>query len=103
MTYSTIALRELDQWIEFGQNMVIVDLRKGNSYRQCHIRGAINLPYESIEERFGELPKDKTLIFYCGRGGQSMRVCQFLSDMGYRTVNVACGIVHYRGKYLESL
>jgi rhodanese-related sulfurtransferase len=29
------------------------------------IQGSIRIPPEKIEERFGELPRDKTIITYC--------------------------------------
>ena len=29
------------------------------------IRGSIRIPPEEIEQRFGELPRDKTIITYC--------------------------------------
>jgi rhodanese-related sulfurtransferase len=29
------------------------------------IQGSIRIPPEQIQERFGELPRDKTIIAYC--------------------------------------
>ena len=68
--------------------------------RDAHIRGAVNIPYETFERGDGGLPKDKTLIFYCARGGQSMKVCARLSRQGFQTVNLVGGIDHYQGRYL---
>jgi len=46
------------------------------------------------------LPKDKLLIIYCSRGGQSMIVCRNLEQSGYDVVNIANGITYYKGKYM---
>jgi 3-mercaptopyruvate sulfurtransferase SseA len=44
---------------------VIVDVRDAASYKTSHIKGSISIPLQQIEERIGELPKDKLIITYC--------------------------------------
>ncbi len=44
---------------------ILVDVRNEYSYREQHARGAINIPVEATASRLSELPKDKTIIFYC--------------------------------------
>ncbi|MFR5602301.1 MAG: rhodanese-like domain-containing protein [Lachnospiraceae bacterium] len=104
MSYQTISVRQLDQLLESGQPMEIIDLRDRCFYQQCHIKGAVNIPYEELEQEIEQgtecLPMDKVLIFYCSRGAQSMRICYHLAPLGYRVVDVSGGIVYYRGKYL---
>ncbi len=102
MPYPSIRGNVLDSWIEEGADMVLVDLRTRQEYGAAHLRGAVNLPFQEIAGRFRELPADKTLVFYCGRGAQSMRVCGRLCRMGFRVVNLAGGLLYYRGKYLEA-
>ena len=77
-----------------------IDLRSQSSYRQSHIMGAVNLPYEDMDQWMSSLPKDKLLIFYCSRGGQSMMACRKLEQAGYNVVNIANGIAYYKGKYM---
>lgn len=98
--FTTISIKEVDSYIENGYDMKLVDLRDPESYARAHLDGALNLPYQEIEGRLSELPKDKTLVFYCARGGQSMAVCRYLDRLGYRVVDVVGGIMYYRGKYL---
>lgn len=98
--FTTIPIKEVDSYIENGYNMMLVDLRNPAAYARAHLKGAVNLPYQEFEGRISELPEDKLLVFYCDRGGQSMMVCRYLDRLGYPVVNVANGIVYYRGKYL---
>ncbi|WP_101876276.1 rhodanese-like domain-containing protein [Lachnoclostridium edouardi] len=99
MAYPTITMAYLDMWLERGENMQVIDLRNRESYMQGHFYGAINIPFEELEERIKELPINKILIFYCSRGSKSMLACNRLSRSGYQVVNVANGFHLYRGKY----
>jgi rhodanese-related sulfurtransferase len=98
--FQTIPIWEIDNYIEYYDNIMIIDLRNNQSYQKSHIKGAVNLPYEEMDSWIGTLPKDKLLIFYCARGGQSMMVCRNLEPHGYKVVSIANGIVYYRGKYM---
>ena len=98
--FKTIPIGEVDYYIENEYDMMLIDLRNAASYQRAHLNGAVNIPYEEMERRVSELPKDKLLVFYCARGGQSMMVCRYLARMGYSVLNVANGIAYYRGKYL---
>ncbi len=92
----------LDGWLDRGEQLLLVDLRAGEEYGKGHLKGAVNIPYEELEYRYAELPKDRLLVFYCSRGAQSMRACGRLCSMGYRTADLAGGLLYYRGKYMEN-
>lgn len=98
--FRTIPVWEVDQYISNNSNVMIIDLRNPSSYRQSHIQGAVNFPYEDMQQWENSLPMDKLLLFYCSRGGQSMVVCRSLEQSGYNVVNIANGIAYYRGKYM---
>jgi len=44
---------------------VLVDVRGSATYKAGHIKGALNIPYNEIAARSGELPRDKMIITYC--------------------------------------
>lgn len=44
---------------------VIVDVRDEAAYKASHIKGAKNIPLSQVEQRAGELPKDRLIITYC--------------------------------------
>ena len=55
-----IVKREMDRHADF----IIVDVRPEADYKQSHIVGAINIPFNEMEQRYKELPRDKWLVFY---------------------------------------
>lgn len=55
---------ELKAMLDDGST-ALYDTRVKSAYDAEHIRGALSLPYDEVAARAGELPKDKTLVFYC--------------------------------------
>jgi rhodanese-related sulfurtransferase len=68
---SCVTCEELQQLINKGEDAVIVDIRSNGSYETGHIKGAINIYYDSAGSPFDReimlsaLPSDKPLIIYC--------------------------------------
>ena len=100
MRYPIISMRELEYWIVTGRQMYLIDLRGRDAYEKGHLLGAVNIPFDELEEHLGELPVGIPLVFYCVRGSQSMLACNHLSDMGYQVINAAGGLNAYRGQHL---
>lgn len=101
MEFPMISYRELDQWLERGGAFVLVDLREPWQYARERIRGSVNIPYEELEDRLGGLPAGYTLVFICDRGAKSMMACRDLSRIGYACVDLAGGMLYYRGKFID--
>ena len=59
-----IALADAKKDFDAG-NAIFVDTRAEVQYKQEHIKGAINIPAESAEMRYKEIPTDKKIIAYC--------------------------------------
>ena len=93
-------MRELEYWISTEKQMYLVDLRGRDAYERGHLKGAVNIPFDELEDRLEELPAGMPLVFYCVRGSQSMLVCNHLCDRGYQVVNAAGGLNAYRGRHL---
>ena len=95
-----ISARMLDYYV--GRNdALIIDLREEKAYAESHVRGAVNIPYETLENR-KDLPMNKILVFYCDRGGASMAAAREFVRRGYRTRSVIGGFTAYRGRNLVS-
>ncbi len=101
MGFETIPARELDRLVLNGRG-IIVDLRSPEEYRQRHIRGAINLPYERWNGKF-PYSEQQEIILYCERGSVSMAAARDLAEKGYRVKTVVGGIRAYRGANLEGI
>lgn len=91
----TVSAGELDGYAA-RDDALLIDLRGRGEYGKSHVRGAVNIPYEELEEnpeiRF---PYGKTLVLYCDRGGASMKAARLLASVGYETCSVIGGYEAY--------
>ncbi|HVF44845.1 MAG TPA: rhodanese-like domain-containing protein [Pyrinomonadaceae bacterium] len=55
---------ELKKMLDSGK-AVVYDTRAKGAYDAEHIKGALSMPSNEVADRAGDLPKDKTLVFYC--------------------------------------
>lgn len=79
----------------------LVDLREPWMYEHDRLWGSMNIPYEELECNMDLIRRDGTVVFYCDRGAKSMVVCRDLWRMGYHAVDLAGGMLNYRGKYID--
>lgn len=47
------------------EDFILVDVRPTKEYAQGHIKGAMNIPPDRIENAINTLPLDKTIVAYC--------------------------------------
>ena len=48
-----------------AKDVVLLDVRSAEGYREGHVPGAVNIPFEELPNRLKELPKRKEIISYC--------------------------------------
>jgi DNA-binding transcriptional ArsR family regulator/rhodanese-related sulfurtransferase len=48
-----------------SQTVVLLDTRPAREYEAGHIRGAISIPVDELQQRLRELPRDKDYVAYC--------------------------------------
>ena len=83
------ALRFLD-----NPGAVFIDSRNCSDYLKSHVRGAICLPPDDVEQRFPSveplIPKDYRVILYCYGPECDMaeKVATFLGEMGYKNMMI---------------
>lgn len=94
----TISAVELDKY-HGKKEALIIDLRDREEYSYSHFDGAVNIPYEELED-YRRLPKGKTLILYCDRGSASLLAARELEQRGYRVKSVVGGFAAYSGSNL---
>ena len=59
-----ITLAEAKKDFDAG-NAVFVDTRAEVAFKQEHIKGAVNVPMESFEAKYKDIPNGKKIIAYC--------------------------------------
>ncbi len=60
----------------------MVDIRKPDQFKEGHIQGAINVPWDSKKEKIDhtKFPKGKLIVFYCNTGMMSTDARVSLND-----------------------
>ncbi len=64
------------------EEYTIIDVRTEEEYKSGHVKGAINIPYETIDKNVN-LDKEKTIFVYCKSGTRSKIAYTTLKDLGY--------------------
>lgn len=59
-----ITLAELVERLGRG-DVVLVDVRPSEEYAEGHIRGALSIPLDELEDRLDVLPDDAEIVAYC--------------------------------------
>ena len=95
--YETITTNEALELIDKGA--VVIDVRTAEEYNEGHIKGAVNIPLNEIENI--SYDKNDTLIVYCASGVRSSNAVNTLADMGYTSLyNLDGGLLNW-GSDLE--
>lgn len=72
--------------------LALIDVREAWEYEGGHAKGAINIPLSQLQQRQGEVPRDREVLCICQVGGRSLMAARFLRQRGVeRVVNVGGG------------
>ena len=82
---------------------IIIDVRTESEYQQGHIKNAINIPNESIDESVSEIltDKDQLLLVYCRSGNRSKKASEKLAKLGYSNIYEFGGISDFPGEIVN--
>lgn len=95
----TLKSAEFRSEMEQSMSKLLIDVREPVEYKNGFIPGAINIPLSQIEQRMGNIPKDRDLLLYCRSGMRSKNAARILRKNGYtRLVNLQGGISSWSGK-----
>ena len=82
---------------------IIIDVRTESEYQQGHIKNAINIPNESIDESVSEIltNKNQLLLVYCRSGNRSKQASEKLAKLGYSNIYEFGGISDFPGEIVN--
>ena len=82
---------------------IIIDVRTESEYQQGHIKNAINIPNESIDESVSDIltDKDQLLLVYCRSGNRSKQASEKLAKLGYSNIYEFGGIFDFPGEIVN--
>ena len=68
------------------QPAFIIDVRSPLEYANGHLKGAVNIPHDRIEQAIDSLEgleKTSAIMLYCQSGARSAFACQVLAQRGF--------------------
>lgn len=68
-----------------NKEYVVIDVRTKEEYEEKHVKGAMNIPYDEIDNNI-ELKKEEIILVYCKSGTRSNIAYNTLKKMGYKEV-----------------
>ncbi len=95
--YVKLTPEEAKEMID-NEDVIILDVRTEEEYRQGHIEDAILIPDYKLDKLAEEkLPdKDATILIYCRSGNRSKLSSHLLIGMGYQNIYDFGGILDWR-------
>jgi glyoxylase-like metal-dependent hydrolase (beta-lactamase superfamily II)/rhodanese-related sulfurtransferase len=88
-----MSVYELNEWLDEGRDVVVVDVREPSEWREGHVEGALHLPMLEIVKRLEELPAGRPKAVMCAGGLRSSTVVSALERHGVRDcLNVTGGM-----------
>lgn len=94
--YNKITAEQAKEMMD-NENVIIVDVRTIEEYKEEHIEAAISMPNEEInEEKPENLPDlDSTILVYCRTGRRSKEASEKLVNIGYKNIYDFGGITDW--------
>ncbi len=88
-----IVSAEVAQVFLDDDSVVFLSIRKPDSFAAGHIPGASHMSFgKGMQENFGDLPKDKTIIVYCYSGQTSGQTVAILRLLGFDAISLHSGM-----------
>lgn len=92
--YGNITVGEFLKKAE-DENVQIIDVRPAEDFEAGHLEGAVNVPFDQVEENLDKVDKSKEQYVYCFTGNKSSEVTETLKEKGYDATNVLEGTKEY--------
>lgn len=76
---------QLMEGLTNGNAPPVIDVRTPDEYRAGHVPGAVNIPLQEFQQRFGELStyRDKEVVLYCESGMRASHGARWLESNGF--------------------
>lgn len=75
-----ISADEAREILDRSHDVLLLDVRQPEEYKQGHIPGAILIPLPELPDRLGELDVTRGIVTYCRLGRRSLAAAQLIAD-----------------------
>lgn len=102
IAYNKITAEQAKEIID-TEEVIILDVRTQEEYKEGHIKDALLIPDYDLENLAeSKLPdKEKKILVYCRSGNRSASAAKLLIDMGYTDVHDFGGIINWPYETVE--
>ncbi len=76
-----------------GEDLTLLDVREEWELGVASVPNVVHIPMGEIASRIGELDSNKETVVLCRSGRRSLEVAKYLQRNGFRTANLAGGIL----------
>ena len=91
-----ISPQDVKEKIQQNEDIVLLDVRTEEEFNGPlgHIDGALLIPLDELPDKVSQLDslKQKQIIVYCRSGNRSRYATEFLSEKGFKAVNMLGGM-----------
>lgn len=77
----------------------VLDVRNPDEFAEWRIRGAVNIPLTELDERCGEVPRDREVVTVCASGNRSSTAADLLSHRGWKVATLRGGMTAWGAVY----
>lgn len=88
---------ELQERLDAGEDLVLLDVREEPELDRGLLPGAMCIPMSQIPQRWPELPEGRPIVVYCEHGVRSAHVAAFLTGQGRTAISMADGFASWTG------
>jgi rhodanese-related sulfurtransferase len=81
----------VNEMVESGEEVILLDVREDWEWEKAHLDGAIHIPLDELAARVEELDRRSETIVYCHHGERSVDGCLLLWEAGFRKVRSLTG------------
>ena len=76
-----------------GETLTLLDVREEWELGVASVPDVVHIPMGSVADRLGELDRSQEIVVLCRSGRRSLEVAKLLQQQGFRTANLAGGIL----------
>jgi rhodanese-related sulfurtransferase len=80
---------------ELPADPYLLDVREPEEWAYGRVDGAVHVPMQTLPERVGDLPVDRTVFVICRSGHRSAYAAAWLGQQGVDAVNVEGGMLDW--------
>lgn len=100
----TLSVHDLHEKLQKSGSLTVLDVRTDKEWEEGHIDGALHIHGGTLQDRIGEIPKDKPVAVVCGSGYRASIAASFLRRDGLESVsNVLGGMSAWKAAKLPTV